>query len=249
MKIDHLVVNIDSAWQEDPHHVEEIRSAGLPYMPKWGKGTRGFKVSNVWIGKEYLELVRIKRPDGGGWIPEWTQRYLAGHRGLVGLAIDVEDIEAVYRKLRDAKVKVTRPEPLRFKWFFRLLTRTMPWKNAYLPPFEGMPFQLFLQQMDNEKARSFMEAYMVPNSRNQGIEGIAELIVYGRLTADDKRIVMALFDHVDEIAGEIRIAIGEQIIRFVPADAHRVEVVLRGTNREYNGQRLALHNLELIHPE
>lgn len=33
----------------------------LPYEPKWGKGTKGFNVSNLWIGNEYLEMVNIKR--------------------------------------------------------------------------------------------------------------------------------------------------------------------------------------------
>ncbi|WP_234410458.1 hypothetical protein [Caldalkalibacillus mannanilyticus] len=81
MKIDHLVVNIDPHFQEDTDFINQVHHTGLPYEPKWGKGTKGFKVSNIWIGDEYFELVRIKSKDGGGWIPQWTAKYNEGHRG------------------------------------------------------------------------------------------------------------------------------------------------------------------------
>ena len=64
----HLVVNVDSFVQEDENFIKKVHSLGLPYEPKWGKGTKGFKVSNIWIGNEYFELVKIKSKDGGGWI-------------------------------------------------------------------------------------------------------------------------------------------------------------------------------------
>ena len=65
MRIDHLVVNVDSYVQEDENFIKKVRSIGLPYEPKWGKGTKGFKVWNIWIGNEYFELVKIKSKDGG----------------------------------------------------------------------------------------------------------------------------------------------------------------------------------------
>lgn len=74
MKFDHFVLNIDEKYQSDTQIVKEINEANFPYVPKYDKGTKGFKVSNLWIGQEYLEMVNILTADGGGWIPEWTKK-------------------------------------------------------------------------------------------------------------------------------------------------------------------------------
>ena len=37
--------------------------------------------------------------DGGGWIESWTEDYHSGHRGLIGSALEVDDIDAIYQKL------------------------------------------------------------------------------------------------------------------------------------------------------
>mgnify|MGYP000877496221 FL=1 len=58
MKLDHFVVNIDKKYQKDEKNISNI-SDSIPYEPKWGKGTKGFKVSNLWIGNEYLEMVHV----------------------------------------------------------------------------------------------------------------------------------------------------------------------------------------------
>lgn len=65
LRIDHLVVNIDKKYQTDELEIQSIRNTGLPYEPKWGKGTKGFKASNIWIGNEYLEMINLFKKDGG----------------------------------------------------------------------------------------------------------------------------------------------------------------------------------------
>ncbi|MBJ6364293.1 hypothetical protein JFN88_24045 [Paenibacillus sp. MAHUQ-46] len=245
MKIDHLVVNVDPFIQEDRAFISSVQAAGLPYQPKWGKGTKGFKVSNIWIGSEYFELVRIKKPDGGGWVKDWTERYNNGHRGLVGLALDVEDIEASYRKISGKEISITPPEPLRFRWFFNLLQRTMPWRNAYLTALQGVPLQIFLQQMKDEKSRSFMNQYMVPNSRDNAINGIREVIIYGELTDDDKRLLRALFDNCEEQEDELTVRLQSQVIRFIKSAEHKTEVILQCDNQELADKTLQLHNIHI----
>lgn len=243
MKIDHLVVNADRFIQQDRSFIRSILAMGLPYKPTWGKGTRGFKVSNLWIGREYFEFVRIKKKDGGGWLQEWTAKYLAGHRGLIGFALEVEDIDAVYSRLRDQQIAVTPPEPLSYRWFFKRLTKTMPWRNAYLPAFTGVPFQFFLQQLNDEKSRQYMEQYMVPNSRDNRIEGISEVIIYGELHKADKELIHALFDDCQQQAEALLITLGEQKIRFIPSSSYQVEVVLQCSNPQFAQQKVDLGNL------
>ena len=226
MRIDHLVVNVDRFVQEDKSFIEKVHTFGLPYKPKWGKGTKGFKVSNIWIGNEYFELVRIKSSDGGGWIESWTKDYHSGHRGLIGFAIEVDDIEAVYQEFRGQNIQVSTPEPLKFKWFFNLLSKTMPWKNSYLPKFEGMPFQFFLQQLNDEKSKASMQQYMVPNSRENNINGIKEVKIFGALTEQDKNIIKALFKECEIQDHLITVFLGGQRISFVESEKHSVEVIL-----------------------
>lgn len=243
MKIDHLVVNVDRYVHEDKAFIQQIKSLGLPYEPKWGKGTRGFKVSNLWIGNEYFEMVRIKKNDGGGWLENWTEAYNHGHRGLIGFALDVEDIDAVYKRISDLNIEISPPEPLRFRWFFNLFTRTMPWKNSYVPKFEGVPFQFFFQQMNDEKSLAFMQQYMVPNSREHNIQGISQVNIYGAWTPKDKKLLKALFtDHVVG-DGEITISLASQTICCIDSDTYSVEVVLDCENEEYAMKQLKVANM------
>ena len=177
MKIDHLVMNIDKKYQTDKNEIQKIRNSGLQYEPSWGKGTRGFKASNIWIGNEYFEMINILKKDGGGWKQEWVDLYNFGHKGLICLMLDVKNIDNLYKELNNNNICVSEPKTLEFKWMFNLLTRRMPWKNMYLDMFEGVPFQIGFQQMDNEKARSFMQQYMVPNSTDNQIKGILKVII------------------------------------------------------------------------
>ncbi|MFY3790757.1 VOC family protein [Ureibacillus sp. MALMAid1270] len=243
MKIDHLVVNVDSFVQEDKSFIKKVHSLGLPYEPKWGKGTRGFKVSNIWIGSEYFELIRIKTINGGGWIKSWTEDYHSGHRGLIGFALEVDDIEATYQKLLRQNIEVSAPEPLKYKWFFNLLSKTMPWKNSYLPKFEGMPFQFFLQQLNDEKSKAYMQQYMVPNSRETNINGILEVRIYGILTEHDKKIIKALFQEYEIRDSTIIVSLGGQTISFVESEKHSIEVILDCVNEEKSTKQLEIGNL------
>ncbi len=75
MRIDHLVINVDKKYQADASIVSTIQDCGFPYEPKWSKGTSGFKASNIWIGNEYFEMIRLLNKSGGGWREEWVKRY------------------------------------------------------------------------------------------------------------------------------------------------------------------------------
>ena len=130
-KLDHFVVNVDKCYQKDKDIIDKIINTGFPYKPTWGKGTKGFKASNLWIGNEYFEMISILKPDGGGWKTEWVNCYNNGHRGLICIMLDVANIDELYTLLRKKNIEITKPEHLKFKWFFNMLTRTMPWQNCY----------------------------------------------------------------------------------------------------------------------
>ncbi|SBW02847.1 conserved hypothetical protein [uncultured Eubacteriales bacterium] len=229
MKLDHLVINVDKKYQTDKNIIDNIRAVGFPYEPKWGKGTGGFKVSNLWIGNEYFEMVRILKSNGGGWIPEWTKRYNRGHRGMICLMLDVENIDEIYLSLKSRNIQVTPPHWLEFKWFFNLLTRRMPWRNCYMPFFEGVEFQIGFQQMQDEKARDFMSQYMIPNSRDNGIFGVNNVIIKGQFTKQDFEMIVSVFgdeisnNSLDETSIKVDLS-STQSIEFVKDNHCQLEV-------------------------
>ncbi|MGL4106750.1 hypothetical protein [Clostridium sp. LP20] len=243
MKLDHFVVNVDEKYQKDKGIIDYIRNAKLPYEPKWGKGTKGFKVSNLWIGNEYFEMVRIIKENGGGWIREWTKKYNEGHRGMICLMLDVEDIDAIYKLLTEKNIPISKPEWLEFKWFFNLFTRRMPWRNSYIPFFEGAPFQIGFQEMKDEKSRDFMKQYMVPNSRDNGIDGINKIIIKGRFNKADFDMILSVFENQGFVkAGAIEVELSSsQFIEFVEDQSYKIEIYTNSTT----GQSIEIENMKL----
>lgn len=227
LKIDHLVINIEEKYQTDVNEIQAIRKFGLPYEPKWGKGTKGFKASNIWIGKEYFEMIRLLKNDGGGWKSDWVERYNQGHRGLICLMLDVSDLDQIYEDMTNASVCMTEPEYLRFKWGFGLFTKTMPWRNSYFPFFEGVPFQIGLQQMKDEKSTKMMRQYMVPNATDNGFYGIKQVTMQGAFTASDFALIRKIFKKVASIPNGLNVPLThKQQLSFLYADDFSVTVTL-----------------------
>lgn len=245
MKIDHFVINVDSKYQKDKEIIRKIRESGFPYEPKWGKGTKGFKASNLWIGNEYFEMIHIMKEDGGGWIKDWTKMYNQGQRGLICLMLDVPDIEQLYNIVHDKNIKVTKPEWLEFRWFMNLLTRRMPWKNSYIPFFDKVPLQIGFQQMKDEKAREFMNQYMVPNSRDNGIEGIKHVIIKGDFTEQDFTIIGSIFNEKTKKENKkITIELDdEQRIDFIKYSNYEVEIYTKSNEGRY----ITIENIKLFY--
>lgn len=78
MRLDHFVVHIDNDQAKLESLKSQIEPIGFPFNPHSGKGTKGFKVANIWIGDQYLELVWLKTKDGGGWREQWVDKYNQG---------------------------------------------------------------------------------------------------------------------------------------------------------------------------
>lgn len=243
MKLDHFVINVDRKFQVDENTIKNIRNS-IPYEPKWGKGTKGFKVSNLWIGNEYLEMVHILEKNGGGWVPEWTVKYNQGHRGMICLMLDVPNIDFVYQNLKSNGLPVTEPKWLEFKWFFNILTRRMPWRNCYMPFLENVPFQIGFQEMKDDKAREFMNQYMIPNSRDNGINGIYQIVIKGRYSNNDFANIIAVFgDKAHKEKNLVRVKLNkDQSIEFLKDADYHVELFTNlSTDKSILIENLTLH--------
>lgn len=247
MKIDHLVLNVDKKYQNDLTMIEKIRKSGILYEPKFGKGTKGFKATNVWFGVEYFEMICILQNDGGGWIPEWAKKYNEGHRGGICLFLDVEDINKIYETLTNKGIDITKPEWLKFKWFFNLFTRTMPWMNSYIQFFEGVPLQLGFQQMKDKKSRDLMNQYMYPNSKDNGIEGIKTIQIEGAFTENDFKLIKDIFENTETLNDSIETTLtNNQKLIFKKSTNYNIKVYTNCTSEEHKGNTATFENVEVI---
>lgn len=225
MKIDHIVMNIDEKYQTDLAIIENVRNAGLPYEPKKGKSTAGFKASNIWIGDEYFEMINILKPTGGGWVPEWTSRYNKGHRGMICLMLDVDDLDEVYRTMLKKEIELSKPTWLQFKFLFNLFSKKLPWRNSYLPFFDKVPFQIGFQQLKNSDTRNNMRKCMLPNSKENGIKKILEIEIFGDFSNEDFTMLKKVFANSKETNNGVDILLdSNQKLSFVKADNYTVIV-------------------------
>jgi hypothetical protein len=247
MKIDHLVINIDDKYQLSNNIIEEIRKKGFPYEPKWGKGTKGFKASNIWIGNEYFEMIRLLKKDGGGWKPEWVSHYNNGHRGLICLMIDVDNVDLEYQRIVNKGICITEPKYLQFKWFFNLFTRTMPWRNSYIDFFEGVPMQIGFQQMKDWKALDFMHKYMVPNSKDNGINGITKIIIKGDFVKADFDLIQKIFKITEPKNDTIFVTLSNnQQLFFKKSNSFSAEVYTYGNNKILYGSNIEIESVKVF---
>lgn len=245
-KFDHFVINIDNYYQNNKNTIRKIIDTGFPYEPTWGKRTSGFKASNLWIGNEYFEMINILKPNGGGWKSEWVNLYNKGHRGLVCIMLDVTNIDEVYCTLTQKEVDITKPEFLKFKWFFNLFTRTMPWQNAYINFLEGIPLQIGFQQMKDEKSRKFMNEYMVPNSKDNDITGISKIVVKGPLTNVDKKLIETIFDKYIIEKEPLTIKLNsEQLMVFQNNEDFNVDIFTICNNENLCDKSVSIENITI----
>ncbi|EDW22162.1 transporter [Bacillus pumilus] len=212
-KIDHIVINVDEKYQKDKKMIDMIQQNGFPYAPKKGKRTKGFKISNLWIGKEYLELVNITKKDGGGWKKDWTELYNRGTRGAICLMIDVSDIDSLHQSLLDKAFDVQTPERIEYK-LFGLLKISSRWRNMYLPFFEKEAFQIGFQQLDNEEISEKFQKKMIPNSISHKIMGMTKIIINGKWTELDYNMIENTFRNTQKEGNSLKIKLnnGSDII-------------------------------------
>lgn len=172
MPFDHIVVHIAGA-QDVSVLKSNLDAANVPFEPDWGKSAKGFKVSNVWIGRDYFEFVEITNDDSV-WRHEWVQRHLAGEHGAYCVFFRVDrDLEAIAQSLAQANIAHGVIEQTRFKWLFGLLEKRLPWRYLILPPLPGSRIEIGLIQYEPGAAEK-NKPYMVPNGEDVGLVALSK---------------------------------------------------------------------------
>ena len=195
LTLDHIVVHVDG---DDIIRLKsELDWAGLPFEPDWGKKAKGFMVANVWIGRQYFEIVNILAPDNL-WQPQWSARHARGDRGVYCLFFETDqDIDDLHAALERKDISASQPERTRFKWIFGLLEKKLPWRFMLLSPIPGTPVELGVIQYDSGAEAKF-RPFMVPNAEDKGLLGLEGATVVSRSRSE----ACAWLENVSRILGQ-----------------------------------------------
>lgn len=206
LNFDHIVLHVNNS-DEVSNLKSQLDKVGIPFEPSWGKKAKGFQISNIWIGQQYFEIVDIYK-DQSAWQPSWVKRHKNGDRGAYCIFVKSKDsIDELHNKLAGAGIAVTQPERTTFKWFFNLLEKRLPWRFFITPKIPGTNVELGFIQYD-EGAEEKFAPYMVPNSSENGVTGIANTILYTReLQAAEQWLNKVQ----DALGDKISISIKEQL--------------------------------------
>lgn len=164
VRLDHFVINIDNDMEKLKDLKKQIEPRGFPFEPTWGKGTKGFKVANIWIGLQYLEMVWLKKKDGGGWKADWVEKYNRGHRGVIAIYLMTDQLDEIREELKRRGIPVSEPERVSFRCFFGLFKKTMPWRSIFTAPIPGTDLEICFGDLDHPEIMEKMKAYMVPSA-------------------------------------------------------------------------------------
>lgn len=171
MNFDHVVIHANDT--DQVYGLKgKLDDAGIPYEPSWGKKSKGFQISNIWIGNQYFEIVDILHLENE-WQPNWAVRHADGDRGSYCLFLKTTiPIDEVYQRLKGAGFSISEPERTSFKWFFKLFQKKLPWRFALTSKIPGTEIELGFIEYDKGAEAKFAP-FMVPNSNENGINSIA----------------------------------------------------------------------------
>jgi len=249
LRLDHFVVHIDDDVAMLKSLKDQIEPLGFPFDLSRGKGTKGFKVANIWIGDQYLELPWIKSRDGGGWKKEWVEKYHQGKRGIFGLCLMTDQLDHVRNELMARGIPAGDPERITFRMLFGLFKKTLPFRLVFTPPIPGTDLQIFFLEMDSQRQLEMMKKYfMVPNARDYGITGIREAIVKSHFSTEAWEYIEKLFPNLIGNRTKATFDMGETKLTFEQSQQDDLWVELRAATAKENLRdgRFTIENVEVV---
>lgn len=248
MRLDHFVVHITKNEGKLELLKSELAELGIPFDPKRGKGTKGFKVANVWIGEQYLELPWILTKDGGGWRADWVSKYHEGKRGIFGLCLMVDDIEQIKRDLENRGVQVEGPERITFK-ILGLFKKSLPFQTLYTPNIPGTDLQIMFLQMDSQKMFDYTKKhFMHPNSEKNGVTGIGRAVVELPESPEVRELILKVFPSCKVEDDKMTFEMKDTTLEFQFNQKQELKVHLYATTTNPNyptDKRIEIENITL----
>lgn len=247
LRLDHFVIHIDNDLEKIKQLKKEFDKLNLPFEPQKGKGTKGFKVANFWVGEQYLELPYLKSLDGGGWKSEWVDKYNQGKRGIFGLCLFTDSLDEIKDGLIQRGLEIEGPERITFSLFFGLFKKSLPFRTVYVKPIPNSDLQIFFLQMDSEEKYEFIKKFMKPNAQDVGITSIYEAVVKKDFTNEEWTFIQKVFPQLIEEEGRRTVSMGDTNLHFVSTQDNllKVDLHLKAEREEHKNKQIEIENVLL----
>lgn len=242
LKLDHFVVHIDNDEAILNKLKQQIEPLGFPFEPTWGKGTSGFKAANIWIDRQYFEIIRLLDKNGGGWTRHWVEQYNQGKRGIYCIFLVTDKLDDVSQSIKTAGIEVQGPERISFKALFGLIKKTLPWRLVYLPKIPGTSLEIgFIQYDPDPKDR--IKQFLVPNSDEKGIVGIPSATIFIPLNDEAIKFLTKIFPLYARKNNELLVHLKNGTLTFKNSDRIRVELIAETSNAKLQGNSFSFENV------
>ncbi len=176
-------------------------------------------------------------------MPEWVKRYQDGRRGAVCLFLRTEKLDEISAELTKKNVPY-RIERTSFKVFFGLYTVKLPWRILLLPALPGTSVEISFIEYDRGVIERYSK-YWKPNSRDNGITGIASASIQVPDFDATKEFLKKVFSNVRESQSELDISVDGGTIRVFagPNENERITLYASSQNRNLVGSKFSLENV------
>jgi hypothetical protein len=177
MRFDHIVIHVDNDTAQLQALQTTLNDQGYPFDPETGRRSLAMRSSNINIGDEYIEVVRLRKHGIKKWMPLWAQHYEQGLRGAYCIFLEVEDVERTAVALKKAGVAARGPAELVYPELMGLIHHPAPYFIYYMPEFPGTHLQIALMQYNKTGDREHFLDGLFPNAQLDGINGIRRIEV------------------------------------------------------------------------
>lgn len=248
MRLDHIVIHVDNDSKQIEAFSESINAQGYPFDPEKGRRSGELRSSTVNIGPDYLEVVRLMKPNAQSWMPVWVRDYDSGHRGAYCIFLEVEDVERTAVALKKAGVRARGPAVLTYPTLGGILRAESPYFIYYLPNFPDSHLQLALMQYKAKDGRETFQAALRPNSDENGIKGIRRVEIDLPNLDESMEMLQKVFPEM-RLENNDWVAVLEKqrlVFRRSPDAGTHLRVYTVTSQRANVGRKFAISNVEVI---
>ena len=263
MRLDHFLIHVDNDAAILENLKKEIVPLGFPFDPGSEKSTQGLAVSNIWIGEQYLQIVRLLQPSVRGWNPRWIERYSKGKRGVFSIFIAVKELDEVYEGFLERGIEISIPEPKQSlakasKDILQAVTgflglgqskskKNLPWRSLNLPPIPGTDMDISFLEYDEEDKED-IKLLMKPNAEEYGITGIHRAKIYLPLWEDGIGFLQKVFPQLIGATTQQKVELKEDELLFFRSDPEaglKVKLEATSEQKKYTAKKFQIENLEV----
>lgn len=248
MRLDHIVIHVDNDSKQMEALQDSINAQGYPFDPEKGKRSGELRSSNINIGPDYLEVVRLLKPNAQSWMPVWVRDYDSGHRGAYCIFLEVDDVERLAVALKKAGVRARGPAVLTYPALAGILRQESPYFIYYLPNFPDSHLQLAIMQYKEKDGHETFQMGMHPNADENGIKGIRRVEIELPNLDESMEMLQKVFPEMRLENGDWVAAMDKQrlVFRRSPDAGTHVRVHTVTSQRANVGKKFSISNVEVI---